>query len=301
MKRQIARVLSSKWFAFPLVAFPFVYLAWAYQQGIPSLQEEIFPPVSDEAEVNASTGDARSVGPGASFSPTEEAELRALDSLESLASIEDPSVAPTEVNATADDEPDWSLGQGFSVPDEAFENATNPDSAQPLILGEFLKDVGEVAIAFFIIVLCLTPLRRIFSRSILVSALNRHRRLLGLSCFFYASFHLLFYFLDRGWETFTEEWYLLYILAGIVAFAVLLVMSATSNDWAVRKMGGRRWKMLHRMVYLLIPLLFYHKGWVGKGGWGEIRETLFWFSPLFALQVARLSLYLRKRGSVSAV
>ena len=69
----------------------------------------------------------------------------------------------------------------------------------------------------------------------------------------------------------------------------------------VRKMGGRRWKKLHRLVYLLIPILFYHKGWAGKGGLGsgdeQVVETLIWFSPLFVLQLARILLYLWKRGS----
>ena len=127
-----------------------------------------------------------------------------------------------------------------------------------------------------------------------MTALNRHRRLVGLSCFFYACLHFSLYFVD-GLETLLVEWNRLYILAGLAAFTILLVMSATSNNRAVRKMGGRRWKKLHRLVYLLIPILFYHKGWAGKSGFDQVVETMIWFSPLFVLQAVRIFLYLRKR------
>ena len=271
MQRQIARVLSSKWLALPLVAAPFVYLAWTYQKGA----------VLPSEETNATSTMVQPLAPSQPFQ------------------------LPQDANSSSESETEEDFLQGLTISDADFQAATNPeanpDAGHLLVLGEFFKDIGEIAIAFFIIVLCLTPLRRLLPRSLLVSALNKHRRLLGISCFFYASLHLAFYFVDRGWSKFVDEWYLPYILAGLVAFVVLLVMAATSTDWMVRRMGARRWKNLHRFVYLLIPLLFYHKGWVGKADWETVRETLFWFSPLFALQAARLLVYFRKRKSVPVV
>ncbi|MFP6900932.1 MAG: ferric reductase-like transmembrane domain-containing protein, partial [Opitutales bacterium] len=166
------------------------------------------------------------------------------------------------------------------------------------------ESTGNIAISFFLIVLCLTPLRRLFPHALLVSALNRHSRLLGLACFFYACLHFTLYF-DDGLQRLFNEWKtILYVQAGLAAFSVLLVMAITSNDWAVRKMGKHRWKKLHRLVYLLVPILFYHKGWAGKGGLDsgdeQVIEALIWFSPLFALQLVRIFLYFRKRNSVPA-
>ena len=269
MNRRIAQLLSSKWFAFPLVVLPFASLVWTYLEGL---------------ETNG-------------------------------ALPEQPPVVSEEPNATVEEE-----SFSFTVTDEEFLDATPervPDDSDGKVvvsgnlaeganLNEILTDdTGEYAMACFIIVLCLTPLRRLFPRILLISALNRHRRLLGLACFFYACLHFTLYF-DDGLQRLLNEWdNILYVQAGLAAFFVLLVMAVTSNDWMVRKMGGRRWKKLHRLVYLLIPILFYHKAWAGKGGLGsgdeQVVETLIWFSPLFVLQLARILLYLRKRGSSPSV
>ena len=265
MNRRIAQLLSSKWFAFPLVVLPFACLVWTYLEGLETkgtLPEQ--PPVVSE-EPNASEEDVP-----LSFTVTDEEFLE----------------------ATPEKVPD----------DSASEEIVPGNLAEGANLNEILTDdTGEYAISCFIIVLCLTPLRRLFPRVLLISALNRHRRLVGLACFFYACLHFTLYF-DDGLQRLLNEWdNILYVQAGLAAFFVLLVMAVTSNDWMVRKMGGRRWKKLHRLVYLLIPILFYHKGWAGKGGLGsgdeQVVETLIWFSPLFVLQLARILLYLRKRGS----
>lgn len=265
MNRRIAQLLSSKWFALPLVLLPFASLVWTYLEGLETkgaLPEQ--PPVVSE-EPNASVEEEP-----LSFTVTDEEFLE----------------------ATPEKAPD----------DSAGEEVDSGNLAEGANLNEILTDdTGEYAMSCFIIVLCLTPLRRLFPRVLLISALNRHRRLVGLACFFYACLHFTLYF-DDGLQRLLNEWdNILYVQAGLAAFFVLLVMAVTSNDWMVRKMGGRRWKKLHRLVYLLIPILFYHKGWAGKGGLGsgdeQVVETLIWFSPLFVLQLARILLYLRKRGS----
>ncbi len=273
MNRNIARFIASKWFAVPLVALPFACLLWTYQQVIVATEDPPSETPSAAGEVNASSEEKPPDDEGFSFTVTDEEFLEATQ------------VVPS----------------GESQAMSGTKDALVPKGAN---LNEVLTDdTGDAAIGCLIIALCLSPLRRLFPGAMLVSALNRHRRLVGLSCFFYASLHFTLYF-DDGLQRLGNEWNILYIQAGLSAFAVLLVMALTSNDWSVRKLGGRRWKKLHRLVYLLIPILFYHKGWAGKGGLGagvdQVVEALIWFSPLFALQVVRISLYFRKRGPDSS-
>jgi methionine sulfoxide reductase heme-binding subunit len=260
MNRKLARIIASKWFAAPLAAIPFFFLAWTYQKAVDSMDDPTAPQEANDSSANDEIEDD-----GFSFTVTDEEFLEA-------------TLSPEEV-------PESTLA-------EANLNAL------------LTEETGSIAISFFIITLCLTPLRRLFPGVILVSALNRHRRLLGLACFFYACLHFTLYF-DDGLQRLIAEWSILYVQAGLAAFSVLCIMAITSNDWAVRKLGGRRWKKVHRLVYLLIPILFYHKGWAGKGGFGsgedKVVETLIWFSPLFALQLLRIFLYLRKRSTVSSV
>jgi sulfoxide reductase heme-binding subunit YedZ len=80
----------------------------------------------------------------------------------------------------------------------------------------------------------------------------------------------------------------LYIAAGLSAFAILLVMALTSNNWTQRRIGGRKWKKLHRIVYIAIPILIYHRAFAGKVSVETIRETFIWFSPMLILQGLRI-------------
>lgn len=266
MNRRIARVLSSKWVAFPLAAIPFACLSWTYQEAVDATGGLPAQPAPIASDLNSSSEEELPF----SFTVTDEEFLEAT--------------------------PGKTLDSG-----ENKEATAEPTTLPGANLNEILTDdTGNAAIGCFIIVLCLTPLRRLLPGSLVVSALNRHRRMIGLACFFYACLHFTLYF-DDGLQRLLNEWdTVLYVQAGLASLSVLLVMAVTSNDWAVRKIGGRRWKKLHRLVYLLIPILFYHKGWAGKGGLSggdeQVIETLIWFSPLFALQLARIFLYLRKRG-----
>ena len=160
-------------------------------------------------------------------------------------------------------------------------------------------DTGNIAITLFILVLCLTPLKVLFRRNKLISSLNRHRRTVGLACFFYACLHLSIY-LTNGLDTLLDELARLYIAAGLSAFAILLAMAVTSNNWTQRKMGGRKWKKLHRIVYIAIPILIYHRAWAGKVSEETIRETLIWFSPLLILQPLRIVRQMQDRQQKAA-
>lgn len=156
-----------------------------------------------------------------------------------------------------------------------------------------LEYAGKTATILFITVLSLTPLARIFPRSRVVNALNRHRRKIGVSSFVYALFHLFFYAVyEGGFHTLPENLTKPFILSGATAFLILFVLASTSTDWAVRRLGGRPWKRLHRSVYLAAFLILYHQAAQEKVG---AVQTVYFFAPLGLLQLIRIGKYWRSR------
>ncbi len=136
--------------------------------------------------------------------------------------------------------------------------------AEPIL--ESVKQSGLWALRFLLIALALTPLR-LFTG---VAALARFRRMLGLFAFFYASVHLLTYVgLDQffDWPAIGKE--ILkrpYITIGMGAFVILTALAATSTDGMVKRLGGKRWRALHRGVFLAglagcLHFLMLVKGW----------------------------------------
>ncbi|MEQ1768256.1 MAG: ferric reductase-like transmembrane domain-containing protein [Devosia sp.] len=157
--------------------------------------------------------------------------------------------------------------------------------------GEFVSESGEWAARLLILSLAVTPLRLIFKRGRWLVWLVRQRRYFGVATFGYATGHLAVYVLRKAspalmLEEASEPW----LLAGWVAFVVLLALAVTSNDASVRLMR-RGWKRLHRLVYLGAVLVFLH--------W-----TLSAFDPtvayvhlaiLVALETVRVALEIRQR------
>ena len=115
------------------------------------------------------------------------------------------------------------------------------------------------------------------------------RRPLGLWAFFYVCVHLLiFTVLDYGldWqliaETVAEK---RYVLVGFTAFLLLLPLALTSTKASMRRLG-KRWKQLHRLVYLAALLAIVHFVWLVKA---DIREPLLYGAGLLLLLALRLS------------
>jgi methionine sulfoxide reductase heme-binding subunit len=109
--------------------------------------------------------------------------------------------------------------------------------------------LGLWAFRFLIATLAVTPLRQLFSVNLL-----RYRRALGLLTFYYALLHLVTYtVLDQGLD-FAAIWADIvkrpYITIGMATFVILLPLALTSNNAAIRRMGGQAWARLHRLVYL---------------------------------------------------
>lgn len=123
---------------------------------------------------------------------------------------------------------------------------------------------GTWTFNLLLITLCVTPLRVMTEWHWLI----RLRRMLGLFCFFYASLHFLsFIGFDHAFEV-TEIARDIakrpFVTVGFAAFVLLVPLALTSNQWAIRKLGGRKWQELHRNVYLISILACVHYFWLVK-------------------------------------
>jgi sulfoxide reductase heme-binding subunit YedZ len=120
--------------------------------------------------------------------------------------------------------------------------------ANPL---EFVtRTTGMLTLVFLLISLAVTPVRHITG----VNWLVKFRRMLGLYAFFYGSLHLLTYvWFDRGLnfksvpgDVFQRP----FIAVGMTAFFLMVPLAITSTNKMVKRIGGKRWVKLHRLVYL---------------------------------------------------
>jgi sulfoxide reductase heme-binding subunit YedZ len=128
---------------------------------------------------------------------------------------------------------------------------------------------GLTALTFLMITLGVTPARRLFG----MIALIQLRRMLGLYAFFYALLHFIIYGLDRTyWEGTGLSLAAIgedigkrpYITVGFTAFLILIALASTSTNGMVRRLGGRRWRRLHQLVYVAAALGVLHFLWLVK-------------------------------------
>ena len=128
---------------------------------------------------------------------------------------------------------------------------------------EPIKDItgvtGETGMRLLLITLAVTPLRRITGWN----ALIRWRRMLGLFAFFYICVHFLIYLvIDQffAWDLIVEDIVdRPFILFGFTAFVCLIPLAVTSTNAMVKRLGAKRWQILHRMVYLVAILGVLHQ------------------------------------------
>lgn len=127
--------------------------------------------------------------------------------------------------------------------------------ARPYILAN--HDLGLWSIRLLFVSLLITPLRKVTSWPMLVQV----RRMIGVAAFAYAFAHFLFYALDKSlqWGVIATEIALRYYLTiGFAGLLILLALAATSTDQMVRRLGGKRWIALHRLVYAAGVLAVVH-------------------------------------------
>lgn len=126
------------------------------------------------------------------------------------------------------------------------------------------RTTGYWTLTLLLITLTVTPLRRLSGWSWLV----RLRRMLGLFAFFYASLHFATYLvLDQFFDIASIAQDIVkrpYITIGFPAFLLLIPLAVTSNDSMIRRLGGKRWRLLHRLVYVSAIGGVIHYWWLVK-------------------------------------
>ncbi len=170
------------------------------------------------------------------------------------------------------------------------------DKADPLAYATHAT--GDWALRFILITLAVTPLRLITGMTQLV----RYRRMLGLFAFFYVTVHFSVYwvldlaiingvgFSELLQYVTTDIFKRPYITVGFSAFLLLLPLALTSTNRMMKRLG-KKWKPLHRTVYLIAVLGVVHYFWLVKK---DLREPLIYLSILIALFAVRLFYHYRK-------
>jgi len=129
---------------------------------------------------------------------------------------------------------------------------------------KIMRSTGYWTLTFLLVTLSATPLRRISGWLWLI----RLRRMLGLFAFFYGCLHFSTYLvLDQffDWESIAKDIIKRpYITVGFPAFLLMIPMAITSTDAMIRRLGGKRWRMLHRLVYLCAAGGVVHYWWLVK-------------------------------------
>ena len=151
-------------------------------------------------------------------------------------------------------------------------------SANPL--SDITKETGTWALRFLCLTLAVTPLRRLTGQNSVI----RFRRMVGLFAFFYGTLHFLTYVvLDRfagldfvdgmaSWSTArslamsvgADVYKRPFITIGFTAFALMVPLAVTSTTGMIRRLGGRRWQALHRLVYVSAVAGVVHYLWLVK-------------------------------------
>ncbi len=143
---------------------------------------------------------------------------------------------------------------------------------------------GDWTLRLLLATLAITPLRTLTG----VNELARYRRLLGLFAFFYAALHLLTYvWLDKFFDfhgIVRDVVRRPFIAAGMTAFVLLLPLAVTSTAGWIRRLGGRGWRWLHRLVYVAAAAGVAHYYWLVKS---DVRLPVMYGVALAVLLLAR--------------
>jgi methionine sulfoxide reductase heme-binding subunit len=137
----------------------------------------------------------------------------------------------------------------------AYQAATGDLGARPVT--EAIHQAGDWAFRLLLATLLVTPAQRILNYPRLVLA----RRTLGVAAAGYAVLHLSLYMLDQHFDLLkvvSEIVLRIYLTIGALALLGLIALAATSTDTAIRRLGGARWKTLHRLVSAIAPLAAVH-------------------------------------------
>lgn len=157
---------------------------------------------------------------------------------------------------------------------------------------EFItRSLGTWTLVLLLITLSITPLRHLSGWSSLI----RLRRMAGLFAFFYALLHFSTYlWLDQFFDLqaiYKDMLKRPFITAGFAAFILLLPLAITSTNAMMKRLGGKRWQLLHRLIYPAAMLAVLHYWWLVKK---DITQPLVYAALLAVLLAYRVWLALAK-------
>ena len=152
---------------------------------------------------------------------------------------------------------------------------------------------GDWTIRFLVITLAITPARK----TLRLPQLIRFRRMLGLFAFFYAFLHFSIWIGVDKFFDWTEMWKDVqkrrFITLGLTGFVLLIPLAITSTAGWIRRLGGKRWQMLHRAIYAAAIAGVIHYYWLVKS---DVRKPLFYAWVVGILLAFRLGFWLYGRG-----
>jgi len=163
---------------------------------------------------------------------------------------------------------------------------------------EFIQlTTGRWTLRFLVFTLSITPFRKLLNLPDLI----RFRRMLGLFAFFYVCLHFLTYLgpdqsFDLGaiWKDVAKR---PFITIGFLGFLLLVPLAITSTASWIRRLGGRRWRILHRAIYLAAIAGVIHFYWKVKS---DVRSPLFYGALVAILLLWRLGDWYSQRRFVIA-
>ncbi len=172
----------------------------------------------------------------------------------------------------------------------------NDLSADPITF--ITHRTGDWTLRFLVITLAITPLRKLLR----LPQLIRFRRMMGLFAFFYVCLHFTTWiWLDHNFA-WAELWKDVrkrpFITVGFTGFALLIPLAITSTAGWIRRLGGKRWQMLHRLVYATAICGVVHYYWLVKS---DVRKPLFYGSLVAILLAWRLADWLNRRRKAAPV
>ena len=174
----------------------------------------------------------------------------------------------------------------------AVFNLLGPDPGKVLV-----DNLGLGALVLLLITLAMTPLQQLSRWAGWIAV----RRQLGLWCFAYAALHLFGYVLfiagmrpELVLRDFSER---PYIIVGALTFVGLLALAITSNRFSIRKLG-RRWKTLHRLIYVILLLALLHMLWVVRADLGEWLAYALIGGALLLMRVSAVASGLQRAGAL---
>ena len=151
---------------------------------------------------------------------------------------------------------------------------------------------GDWTLRFIVLTLCITPLRKLLNLPDLI----RFRRMLGLFAFFYVCLHFLTYIgpdqnfsLTGMWQDVAKR---RFVTVGFLGFILLIPLAITSTAGWIRRLGGKRWQALHRLIYVTAICGVIHYYWLVKS---DVRRPLAYAAIVAILLLWRVSEWYRKK------